>query len=64
MTARARDLFDRYVLGSLNHPDLASLSIGTHVFNLNGEARQASIPAAEMIDELEPLSQALTSAKK
>ncbi|MET3522248.1 MULTISPECIES: hypothetical protein [unclassified Mesorhizobium] len=63
MSERARQLFDKYVASSLNHPDLKGLSMGTHLFNLNMAASEARIPASEMIEELGPLAQALIAAK-
>jgi hypothetical protein len=60
MSIRARQLFDRYVLGSLNHPDLKGLGIESHVFNLTSTAAEEHIPTAELIAEVGPLARALS----
>ena len=63
MTLRARNLFDEYVLSSLNNPALKALGMGSHVFNLTSAAGEARIPIIEMTDEVGPLLRALTVAK-
>lgn len=64
MSERARELFNRYVVDRLNHPDLKGLSVESHVFNLNYAAREAHIPLSELIEEVGPLAQALVSARR
>jgi hypothetical protein len=64
MSPRGRILFDKYVSGSLNSPDLMGLGIGTHVFNLTSEAAAAHIPTCEVTEEVGPLGPALISARK
>lgn len=63
MSPRGRELFDTYVASQLNHPDLVSVGIGSHVFNLTSAAGAAHIPSLEMTEEVGPLAQALTAAK-
>lgn len=63
MTTRARELFNRYVLGSLNSPELRGLPILTHVFNLNSAAGEAHILNAEMVAEVGPIHAALLAAR-
>lgn len=63
MTARARDLYNLYVVGSLNSPELKGLPLLSHVFNLNSAAGDRRIPNAEMVEELGPLAQALLAAR-
>jgi hypothetical protein len=64
MTERARNLFNAYVINSLNHPDMKSVGIGSHVFNLSSAAADARIPSLEMTEEMGPLAEALIAAKK
>lgn len=64
MSPRGRLLFDNYVSGQLNHPALAGLSMGSHVFNLTSAAGEAHIPMNEIIDEVGEVLQALISARR
>jgi len=64
MTVRARNAFKIYVAERLNHPDLASLSLQSHAFNLSSSAREDGISALEMIEELGVVSQALGCCRK
>lgn len=62
MSMRGQHFFDRYVANYLNEPQLASLSIQSHAFNLTGQARSERIPMHEITDEVGPLVAALTAA--
>lgn len=59
MSARGRQLFDRYVSDSLNHPDLRSLDALSHAFSLSSTAGTQRIPISEVIEEVGPISSAL-----
>ena len=56
MTARARKVFNDYVATSLNHPDLAALSVESHVQNLSASAKADNVPATEISEEVGPLA--------
>ncbi|MBZ9974243.1 MULTISPECIES: hypothetical protein [unclassified Mesorhizobium] len=59
MSVRARELFNSYVVNTLNHPDLKGLGIGTHVFSLTRLASEADIPMVEVVAEVGPIAAAL-----
>lgn len=64
MSPRGRLLFDNYVSGQLNHPALAGLPMGSHVFNLTSAAGESHIPMSEITDEVGEVLQALISARR
>jgi len=64
MTIRGRALFDKYVASQLNDPSLAGLPVGSHAFNLTSAVADARIPISEVIEEVGPLAEALTSARE
>lgn len=63
MSSRGRQLFDKYVRNRLNHPDLASLGMTTHVFNLLSEAGAARIQPWEITEEVGPVGPAFVTAR-
>ena len=63
MSPRGRELFDTYVANQLNHPDMAAVSMNSHVFNLTSAAGAAHIPPSEMTEEVGPLAPALMAAR-
>jgi hypothetical protein len=64
MSARGRDLFDRYVRNNLNHPDLRVLDATSHAFNLTSMAATQHLPIAQVIEEVGPIAPALRALMK
>lgn len=64
MSARGREMFDRYVADYLNQPLTTALSLQSHVHTLLSHCREAGISRDEIIEEVGEIIDALTTARK